>query len=116
MRQFKLTKSERLLKRGEFLAVSKKPDRRIKTDHFLLLIKPNQLSQTRLGITASKKVGSAVKRNRVKRRVREFFRTNKHLLPSGLDLLIIVCRGAADIDADSFEREQKELFRQASTL
>ncbi|MBW2090856.1 MAG: ribonuclease P protein component [Deltaproteobacteria bacterium] len=114
MGQFRFTKSERLLKRGEFLAVSKHPSRRIKTDHFLLLIKPNQLPQTRLGITASKKVGSAVKRNRAKRRVREFFRTNKHLVPPGLDLLFIVNRGAADIDAGSFEREQKELFKQLS--
>ncbi|MBW2060616.1 MAG: ribonuclease P protein component [Deltaproteobacteria bacterium] len=113
MGQFRFTKKERLLKRGDFLAVSKNPSRRIKTDHFLLLVKPNQLPQARLGITASKKVGSAVKRNRVKRRVREFFRTHKHFLPAGLDLLIIVSRGAADMDADSFEREQRELIRQA---
>ena len=101
-----------MLKRGEFLAVSRHPSRRIRTEHFLLLVKPNQLLQTRLGITVSKKIGSAVKRNRTKRRIREFFRTNKHLVPSGLDLVVIAKRGAADIDAASFKREQKELFRQ----
>ena len=47
------------------------------------------LSETRLGISVSKKFGHAVSRNQVKRHIREFFRTSefKYL---GRDVLIVV--------------------------
>ncbi len=44
----------------------------------------------RLGLITSKKVGSAVCRNRAKRRLREIFRTNKHKLTPGLDIIFIL--------------------------
>ena len=43
----------------------------------------------RLGLVTPKKVGTAVIRNRTKRRLREIFRTNKHLMEPGLDLIFI---------------------------
>ncbi|MBW2621927.1 MAG: ribonuclease P protein component [Deltaproteobacteria bacterium] len=110
-KNFRFTKSERLLKRGEFRAVSRNYTRRINNDHLLLLLKPNQLPQTRLGIIASKKVGSAVKRNRVKRIIREFFRTNKLLLPPRQDLLVIVHRSAGDADAGVLNHELERMIK-----
>jgi ribonuclease P protein component len=44
---------------------------------------------TRLGLVTHKKVGTAVIRNRTKRRLREIFRTSKYLLEPGLDLIFI---------------------------
>ena len=44
----------------------------------------------RLGLITSKKAGSTVCRNRAKRRLREIFRTNKHKLTSGLDIIFIL--------------------------
>jgi ribonuclease P protein component len=44
----------------------------------------------RLGLITSKKVGCAVCRNRAKRRLREIFRTNKHKLTPGLDIIFIL--------------------------
>lgn len=44
----------------------------------------------RLGLITSRKVGNAVHRNRAKRRLREIFRTNKHKLTSGLDIIFIL--------------------------
>lgn len=52
----------------------------------------NRLGQTRVGITATKKVGCAVERNRGKRLIRAAFRELAPEVPSGYDL-IFVCRG-----------------------
>lgn len=50
----------------------------------------------RLGITVSRRVGSAVIRARVKRRVREWFRRNRAMIPKGKDLVVIARPAAAD--------------------
>ena len=70
----------------------------METRNFLVLLRPNQLPQVRLGVTVTKKIGKAVIRNRIKRYVREFFRLNKHYLPQGHDLVVIARRGADSLD------------------
>lgn len=50
---------------------------------------PNGMPVTRLGLSVSRKVGSAVVRNRVKRLLREAFRTSASALPPGLDLVVV---------------------------
>ncbi len=44
----------------------------------------------RLGLVTSKKVGKAVCRNKAKRRLREIFRTGKHNLKAGVDIIFIL--------------------------
>jgi len=51
----------------------------------------------RLGITASRKVGNAVCRNRFKRRVREWFRQRRHQLPESIDLVVIARRSGGQL-------------------
>jgi ribonuclease P protein component len=50
---------------------------------------PNQLPLTRLGIAVGVKYGNAVRRNRIKRRIREAFRLMRHELQVGLDLVVL---------------------------
>ena len=50
---------------------------------------PNGLPYSRLGLSVSKRVGKAVTRNRIKRRIRELFRTQKKSLPQGFDIIVI---------------------------
>ena len=59
----------------------------------------------RLGLITPKKVGTAVVRNRTKRRLREIFRTNKHSLETGLDLLFISKPETASLDYNSLKRD-----------
>jgi ribonuclease P protein component len=83
--------SRRIRKRREYVAVQAGA-RRVVTAHFVILLQAQSEpgGAPRLGITASRKVGNAVIRNRAKRLVREAFRATQSLWPFGMDLVIIV--------------------------
>ena len=61
----------------------------------MILLHPNTLSHPRLGVTVSRKVGNAVARGHVRRRVREVFRQHKGWFPEGWDVVVIAKRRAA---------------------
>lgn len=85
-------KTCRLLKRGQFLAMSDRstqPDLKVRAGGFLVVGRANELDHSRLGVTVTKKTGTAVTRNLIKRLVRELFRLNRHRWPGGLDLVFI---------------------------
>jgi ribonuclease P protein component len=63
---------------------------------------------SRIGITASRRVGGAVVRNRVKRLVREFFRHHQERLQPAQDVLVIARAGAAKA---SYAQVRHELCR-----
>ncbi len=52
--------------------------------------RPNGLPHPRLGLSVSRRVGTAPVRNRIKRLLREAFRAGQHDLPVGYDLVIVV--------------------------
>jgi ribonuclease P protein component len=56
----------------------------------LLYAVTNELDRTRLGITAGRRVGGAVRRNRLKRWVRETFRLHRAEFPPGCDVVVQV--------------------------
>ena len=73
-----------------------------------MIFVPGPQPDCRLGVTVTRKVGNAVERNRVKRRVREFFRLHRNELQPAHDLLIIARAGA---DKLSFGDVESELAR-----
>ena len=72
---------------------------------------PNGTGETRLGITVSTKVGAAVVRVRIRRRIRELFRRRRDQLPPGVDLVLIARASAADSDYDALARAFDGLAR-----
>jgi ribonuclease P protein component len=56
----------------------------------LLIYLPNQLTHHRIGIVTPKKIGPAVRRNRVRRQLREAFRLMQHDFSPYHDFLLIV--------------------------
>jgi len=55
----------------------------------VLYVVPNELGRIRVGITVSSRVGNAVVRNRVRRRLREAVHARLDRLAPGLDLLLV---------------------------
>lgn len=80
-------KSYRLLRRSEFRRVYDEGQRRSASLCIVFLL-PNGLPHPRLGITTPARMGKAVLRNRVRRRLREVFRLNRPSLPAGWDILV----------------------------
>ncbi|MEM1347673.1 MAG: ribonuclease P protein component [Myxococcota bacterium] len=85
----RLRKAERLLKRAEFQRAQRRGARRA-GEWFVVYAAANDLGYSRLGMTTSRKVGKAVRRNRWRRLIREAFRKNKRALPVGFDFVVIV--------------------------
>ncbi len=102
-------KSFRLLHRSEFRRVYEQGQRR-GTPLCTVFSRPNGLRETRLGITAPTRLGSAVVRNRVKRRLREVFRLNRLTIPGGWDIVMNPRAEVATIPFESLVREILRLF------
>src|SRR6266516_947746 len=84
-------KRRRLSRSGEFDRVSRDGSSHA-TRHLVLYSFPRQAEETqdvRLGVSASRKIGSAVERNRVKRVLREAFWSLSDQLPGGHDFVLV---------------------------
>jgi ribonuclease P protein component len=77
---------------------------------FTIFAIPNTVGSCRLGITVTRKVGGAVRRTRIKRRLRDIFRRNRQRLSPHLDLVINAHRTMDERDATGLEREFLHTF------
>jgi len=78
--------AQRIRRRTEFQHIYERGTR-IGGRYSTIFLLPNDLTVTRLGIAATKKLGGAVQRNRAKRLIREIFRRNQ--VASGYDIVVI---------------------------
>lgn len=85
-------KSEKILKRKDYLSIQQRGLRGY-TRNFVVVKSRTETGVNRLGISVSKKAGSAVKRNRLKRLIREFFRLHKNKITGSQDIIIITKKG-----------------------
>ncbi|MBW2644778.1 MAG: ribonuclease P protein component [Deltaproteobacteria bacterium] len=116
MGTFTLTRSERIRKSTDFQTVYR-TGRKFNSYHFVVLTRKNNLNVTRIGISVSKRVGSAVYRNYLKRRIREAFRLSKKLFKDHtLDLVVIVRKGSSRLRSQEMLHELQTIFKVVSSI
>ena len=105
-----LCREQRLRRRADYLRCYRRGRKRrgsLATLHYT----PNRQSDTRLGITASRKVGKAVVRHRVKRRVREIFRRwPGRSTGDRYDIVVHLVPGAGEAPFDRLKNEIEHLL------
>jgi ribonuclease P protein component len=100
-------KYERIRQKNDFERVYKQGKKVVSSSFVLYIDSDSKRQYRRLGITASKKIGNAVKRNRCKRLVRELFRRNKKKFPPGSDVIVIIKR---DMIGKRYAELEEELY------
>lgn len=106
-----LPRHERLRRRKDFVSCYNE-GKMYAQAHLVMYVRP-QASGRRFGFVVGKKVGKAVVRNKVKRRLRAACRECLPYLKSGFDAVFVARKGAAEADYHRLLSEMQSLFRSA---
>lgn len=108
--------ADRLHRRSEFIRLQR-VGLRFKSSHFVCYAGnlDDHPGRSRLGVTVSRRIGIAVVRNRVKRRVREIFRRAiRDKLPAGTSIVVIARPGAGMLASPAIDNELTAAARNLS--
>lgn len=112
-----LPKEKRLAKRREFLRVYE-TGRKLFSRYCVLFFAANGLPHSRVGITATKKLGKANVRNRLKRWTRETYRREREPLDldrHSLDFVVNIKPNAADAAFRDYRADLERLLARAAS-
>jgi ribonuclease P protein component len=116
-RRFAFPRQCRLLRRAEFDAVYR-AGRRASSRQFVIFFAPKPAGDagpqaTRFGLSVKRALGSAVVRNRIRRRIREILRLHRRELSPGWDVVIHPRSSVATLPFAALERELVGLLANA---
>ncbi len=104
-----------LKKNNEFVRIYKK-GKFFVGRYMVIYVLKNRLSTNRLGITVNKKVGKSVKRNRMKRLIRESYRLYEDFIPAGLDFVFVARTVETEYGFAEIRKEMKFLLKKLQTF
>ena len=99
----------RLRKNNQFNYIYKKGER-FYTENFNLFVVKSRYENYKVGISVSKKLGKANKRNLLKRRVREIVRTSL-IIPSFCNFVLLAKENAINLSFDELKNDLQKLFK-----
>ena len=88
----------------------------VASPYLVLYARPNKSEENRVGITVSKKLGHAVVRNRVRRRLREVYRLNEQLVTPGWDIVMVARSKAVSAPFGALTKSYLQLAEKAGLL
>lgn len=115
MTKFSFPKSKRILKKKDFIRLSKQ-GKKVLTHYFIAVVTKGAEDNNRIGITASKKVGNAPERNRIKRLIREYFRHRQENHTEKKDINIIARKGIISLTNKEINKELETLFNKIAEI
>jgi ribonuclease P protein component len=108
-RPFRFGPSARLTHRREFARV-REGRARVDLGPLSVFAIPNPLDRSRLGMSIGRRLGGAVRRNRLKRLLRESFRLERSAFPAAYDVLV-TARPHAELPLDGYRAILVEAIR-----
>ncbi|MFW6377234.1 MAG: ribonuclease P protein component [bacterium] len=84
----------------------------IASRYLVLYYFPNQSQESKLGLSISKKIGNAVVRNKIRRRIKEIIRLKKNI-KRGFDLIFIARMPIVELDYSRMEKDVNKLIKRA---
>ncbi len=84
--------------------------------YLVLYARKNRTATNRVGVTVSKKLGCAVVRNRVRRRLREIYRLNELLFAPGWDIVVVARSRCVKADFQKLTQAYLSLAEKAGIL
>lgn len=112
MHRYTFPKTEHLLKKWEFERIFNE-NKKYTGKYLILHILQNQPNR-KVGILVSRKIGNAVKRNRIKRLIREAYRLNRHLLSSSIHLVITPRHDISKLKYKDIDEDLLEIYNHLS--
>ncbi len=84
--------------------------------NLVLYVKKNNIGNTRVGYSITKKIGNSVIRNKIRRRMKEIYRLNFKGIKSNYDLIFIPKRNVVNISYKELESAMLHILKLAGVL
>ncbi|MBS4218195.1 ribonuclease P protein component [Bacillus sp. FJAT-49711] len=106
-----MKKAFRIKKNLDFQEVFKKGKSVANRQFVIYILKKEELEYFRIGLSVSKKIGNAVKRNQIKRYIRQAFHEFKDQVDNGKDYVIIARKPTAEMDFHEVKKSLEHVLK-----
>lgn len=107
----RMKKSFRIKKNSDFQRVFKEGKSVANRQFVLYILEKKEQEHFRIGLSVSKKLGNAVKRNQIKRYIRQSFMEFEQKVKDGRDYVIIARRPTAEMDFHMIKRSLEHVLK-----
>ncbi len=112
---FSFAPADRIRKKSEYAAVFS-DSRKVVDRYFVCYLATQEQQGSKMGLAVSRKVGKAVTRNRIKRYLREFFRTHRERLKMPCQFVMVARPSAADLDYETCVQTVQRLLQRGGVM